>query len=209
MRSSGAVAPFDKNVFINCPFDKEYIELIRPLIFTILYLDYQPRIALESFDSGEARFTKICELIENSRLSIHDLSRIQASRKLEYYRLNMPFELGVDIGCRLFKSGKARQKKCLILEKEPYRYQKALSDLSGFDIKHHSNDPRNMVFQVRNWFVEVDHISVPSATQIWRDFIVFMTNFYDKRKSEGFRSKDLEMMPVPELMRFMRDWLNN
>jgi len=28
---------FDKNVFINCPFDQEYLSLLRPLLFTILY----------------------------------------------------------------------------------------------------------------------------------------------------------------------------
>ncbi len=203
------MASFDKNVFINCPFDKDYTELFRPLIFTILYLDYRPRIASESFDSGEARFTKICELIENSRLSIHDLSRIRASEELEYYRLNMPFELGVDIGCRLFGSGKAGKKKCLILAENPYEYQRALSDLSGFDIKDHSNNAESVVRQLRNWFVEVDRLSPSSASQIWGDFNDFLSDFYDKRKSEGFHSKDLDMMPVPEMMRFMQDWLNN
>lgn len=71
---------FSKNVFINCPFDSEYISLLRPLLFTILYLGYNPRIASESSDSGKIRFQKICELIEQSRISIHDLSRIRSSK---------------------------------------------------------------------------------------------------------------------------------
>ena len=85
---------FAKNVFINCPFDSGYIPLLRPLLFTVLFLGYNPRIASERFDSGEARITKICNLITCSRYSIHDISRIQSSKKGEYYRLNMPFELG-------------------------------------------------------------------------------------------------------------------
>ena len=96
---------FTKNVFINCPFDNEYIALLRPLLFTIVYLGYSPRIASEQFDSGEARIKKICDLIEKSQLSIHDLSRIKSSKEEQFYRLNMPFELGIDIGCRLFKGG--------------------------------------------------------------------------------------------------------
>ena len=37
---------FDQNVFVNCPFDEEYLPLLRPLLFTIVYLGFRPRIAL-------------------------------------------------------------------------------------------------------------------------------------------------------------------
>jgi len=83
---------FLKNVFINCPFDSQYTKLLRPILFTVIYLGYNPRIASERSDSGEARFTKIRELISESKFSIHDISRLKAVKKLEYYRLNMPFE---------------------------------------------------------------------------------------------------------------------
>ena len=91
MNSSGL--DFSRNVFINCPFDPEYIPLLRPLLFTVLFLNYNPRIASERFDSGEARINKICELIKCSRYSIHDISRIRSKKRGEYYRLNMPLEL--------------------------------------------------------------------------------------------------------------------
>jgi hypothetical protein len=29
---------YEKNVFHNCPFDEEYVELLRPILFTLLYL---------------------------------------------------------------------------------------------------------------------------------------------------------------------------
>lgn len=199
---------FNQNVFINCPFDKEYTDLLRPLLFVVLYLGYQPRIASERFDSGEARISKICELIEQSRYSIHDLSRIRATTRNEFFRLNMPFELGVDFGCRLFKNGNAKTKRCLILEKERYRYKKALSDLSNSDIKNHSNNPEKLTRQVRNWFVEVSSPRAPSGTRIWGDFNEFMADFYEKRKVEGYKSKDLQMMPIPELVDFMKSWLS-
>ena len=57
----------------------------------------------------------------------------------EYFRLNMPFELGIDVGCRLFRNG-CGGKQCLILEAERYRYQAAISDLSNSDIAIHRND---------------------------------------------------------------------
>jgi len=199
---------FNQNVFINCPFDKKYVDLLRPLLFVVLYLGYQPRIASERFDSGEVRISKICELIEQSRYSIHDLSRIRATSINEFFRLNMAFELGVDIGCRLFKNGNAKAKRCLVLEKEKYRYQKALSDLSNSDIKNHSNSPEKLTRQVRNWFVEVSSPRAPSGTRIWEDFNEFMADFYEKRKAEGYKSKDLQMMPIPELADFMKSWLS-
>lgn len=104
-------ANFAKNVFVNCPFDPAYVTLLRPLLFTILYLGYVPRIASERLDSGEPRIDKIVELIRESKFSIHDLSRMQSSQEKEVYRLNMAFELGVDFGCRSFAEGDAKLKK--------------------------------------------------------------------------------------------------
>ncbi len=199
---------FHKNVFINCPFDSEYDSLLRPLLFIVLYLGFIPRIASERFDSLEQRINKIRDLIENSKLSIHDLSRIQASRRNEYYRMNMPFELGVDYGCRLFKEGDTRQKICLVLEKKRFRYKKAFSDLSGVDIKKHDGQPEELVRQTRTWFVENQLVhKAPSATGIWEDFKVFMADFYERREKEGFKAKDLEMMPVAEFIQFTEEWL--
>ncbi|MGO9620326.1 MAG: hypothetical protein ACLPT6_02850 [Desulfobaccales bacterium] len=198
---------FSKNIFINCPFDSKYTKLLRPILFTIIYLGYNPRIASERSDSGEARFTKICELIGNSKFSIHDISRLKASKKLEYYRLNMPYELGVDIGCRLFGSDKFKEKRCIIFEKDKYSYQKALSDLSGFDIKAHNNKPRKIIEELRYWFVENDAIMPDSATIIWDNFNLFMTDFELTTTAKGYEQKDIQKMPIHEFIYFIKKWL--
>lgn len=96
--------PFETSVFLNCPFDDEYLPLLRPILFAIIDLGFTPWIALESLDSGKPRIEKIISLIEASKYAVHDLSRSQARAPGEYYRLNMPFELGLDVGCRLFRS---------------------------------------------------------------------------------------------------------
>lgn len=77
---------FDRNVFINFPFDEEYLPLLRALLFTILYLGLNPRIALESLDSGRPRIEKVVRLIKESRYAIHDLSRLRAREAGEYSR---------------------------------------------------------------------------------------------------------------------------
>lgn len=95
---AGPVQEFESNVFINCPFDREYYSLLRPLLFTIVFLGFNPRLATERSDSGENRLEKIRELIRDSKYSIHDLSRLRSKKAKEFYRLNMPFELGMDYG---------------------------------------------------------------------------------------------------------------
>jgi hypothetical protein len=200
---------FSKNVFINCPFDLKYTKLLRPILFTIVYLGYNPRIALERSDSGEQRFSKICELIQNSKFSIHDISRLKASKKLEYYRLNMPYELGVDIGCRLFGSDKFKEKRCIIFEKDKYSYQKALSDLSGFDIKAHNNKPKKIIEELRQWFVVNDRIMADSVTIMWDKYNLFMTDFELKATAKGYEHKDIQKMGVNEFMHFIKEWLSN
>lgn len=200
---------FSRNVFINCPFDPAYAILLRPLLFTVSYLGYVPRIASERLDSGEPRIDKIVELIRESKFSIHDLSRMQSSQEREFYRLNMAFELGIDFGCRSFAEGDAKSKKILVLEKERYRYQRALSDLSGSDIKDHNNEPEVVVREVRNWFRETAAGRPPSGTVIWDHFNVFMTDFYQAREEQGYKDKDLELMPTLEYVDFIEEWLQN
>lgn len=199
---------FFKNVFINCPFDSQYTKLLRPILFTIIYLGYNPRIASERSDSSEARFIKICELISESKFSIHDISRLKASKKSGYSRLNMPFELGVDIGCKLFGNDKVKTKRCVIFEKERYSYQKALSDLSGFDVKAHNNRPKKIIEELSNWFFEIDGIMADSPTIIWDNFHLFMTDFELTATTKGYEKKDIQKMPVPKIMYFIKEWLS-
>lgn len=199
---------FTKNVFINCPFDDEYSKLLRPLIFCLIYLGYNPRISLERFDSGETRINKIIQLIEESKFGIHDLSRLKAKKKGEYYRLNMPFELGLDIGCRIYNESHFLEKCHLIIESKPYRYQKAISDLSNSDIKFHKNDPIKLVRQIRNWFSENGITNVPSATVIWYKFNDFMKDFDDQRITNGFSDEDIYEMPIKEYIVEMQKWVS-
>lgn len=63
---------FHTNVFINCPFDDEYIPLLRPLLFSVVRAGLTVRIASETFDSGFARIYRICELIRESKYSVHE-----------------------------------------------------------------------------------------------------------------------------------------
>jgi hypothetical protein len=198
---------FSRNVFINCPFDEDFYPLLRPLPFTVVYAGLKPRIALESLDSGKARLEKIVGLIAQSQFAIHDLSRIEATHVGELYRLNMPFELGIDVGCRIFGKPAQTRKKCLILETQTHRYKAALSDLSGSDIASHGNDPYRVVAEVRNWLENVRGGQLPGPTQVWTAFNDFMAWNYDNLARRGFSRRDIEALPVPELIDCMQAWV--
>jgi hypothetical protein len=200
--------PFDKNVFVNCPFDSDYLSLLRPLLFTVIDLGFAPRIALESPDSGRPRFDRIIALVQQSKFAIHDLSRLQASKEGELFRLNMPFELGIDIGCRLFKKGQWAGKRCLILEAEKYRYQAAISDLSNSDIEAHENKPDLISAKVRNWLNGQAQLRAPGPGKLWTRFNDFMADTtYDLTTSRGFSPADAANLPIDELLAEMKVWV--
>jgi hypothetical protein len=195
----------NNQVFINCPFDKEYKGLLRPLLFTICFLGFTPRIASDFLNSADNRIDKICNLIRNSTYSIHDLSRCKASSKDEFYRMNMPFEFGIDFGNSYFTQS---HKKMLVLEGKHYDYQRALSDLSGVDVKCHNNEPEDVVRCIRDWTIEANILNVlESATIMWYKFTDFTSDFYDERKRNGFTKKDLNDMPLPEYINAIKEWL--
>lgn len=199
--------PYDQNVFVNCPFDEDYVAILRPLLFTVLYLGLTPRIALERADSGELRLAKIVDLIQSSKYSIHDLSRSEAAKAGEPYRLNMPFELGVDYGCRLFSKPQQRKKLTLILEAKPHASKIALSDLAGVDVQCHHGEPYRVFQVVRNWLKSVCLPVAAGPAHIKDAFTEFMTADYEALTTEGFCQADIEALPVDELMERMRRWL--
>lgn len=102
---------FEKNVFINCPFDPDYRKMLYALVFTVIKCGLVPRIALERDDSGEERINKIKKLIRCSKYSIHDISRMEPLKEGDLPRFNLPFELGLDLGCRTYGKGRLVTKK--------------------------------------------------------------------------------------------------
>ena len=49
---------FNTNIFINCPFDKEYKPLLKALVFITLYLGFEPQISTNA-SSGHLRIAEI------------------------------------------------------------------------------------------------------------------------------------------------------
>jgi hypothetical protein len=141
----------DRDVFINCPLDRKYRPLLRALLFAVYDCGFRARSALEVEDSGEVRVQKILRIIGESPLGIHDISRIEPDPQSNLPRFNMPLELGLFLGAKAFGSPDHQAKRCIVLDKEPFRYQKFCSDIAGQDIHAHGGRPHTAIEIIRNW----------------------------------------------------------
>ncbi len=141
----------DRDVFINCPLDRKYRPLFRALLFAIHDCGFRARSALEVEDSGEVRVEKIFRIIGESSLGIHDVSRVELDPHTNLPRFNMPLELGLFLGAKAFGAADHQAKRCIVLDKEPFRYQKFCSDIAGQDIRAHGGKPHVAIEIVRNW----------------------------------------------------------
>ncbi len=197
---------FEKSVFINCPFDEDYEPILEAIAFCVIYFGFYPRIANERTDSTENRLDKIQELIESSKYSIHDLSRSQASQKGEYYRLNMPFELGIDYACKKFCKDGRQDKKILVLEEESYRYRISLSDLSGCDISTHDGDYQKAVTEVRHWLVNEAGAHPVSPTKVLYKYDDFQEWNFERLEDEEYSEADILGLPTKERLSAMQLW---
>jgi hypothetical protein len=198
---------FDKCVFLNCPFDDDYEPMLQAMLFAMVYLGFVPRLATERADAAENRLAKILGLIEGSKYSVHDLSRSQAKVVGEHYRLNMPFELGIDYGCRQYFGRGRQEKKILILEEKRYRHQIAISDLAGCDIAIHDGNYQKAVRKVRNWLANEAGIDAPGARKILDAYVDFQGWHYAQQRAAGFSDEDIQDYPTKELLTSMGRWV--
>lgn len=158
----------NRDVFINCPFDRKYLPMLRAMVFVLKACGYTLRCAMESDNAAEVRVEKILRIIGECGLGIHDISRTQVNGTPRLPRFNMPFELGLFLGATRHGSGKGT----LILDSERYRYQRFLSDIAGQDLRAHQNKPDVLIGEVRNWLNT--RIQVPGKAALTKEYKRFL-----------------------------------
>lgn len=195
------------NVFINCAFDEEFAPGFQALVFAVIGCGFNVRCAREMSDASETRIDKLYRIIEQSPFSIHDLSRTELDKAHKLPRFNMPLELGIFLGAKRFGDESNRQKKCLVLDIDPYRFQKFVSDLAGMDITDHGGDPRRMVGRVRDWLVTVSRRrSIPSTMAILDSYDRFQAALPGIAKDSGL---DLPSLAYADFERLVFFWVKN
>lgn len=140
---------YDRRVFINCPFDNDYLPLLQAIAFAVIDCGFSPRLAIQEVN-GRLRLEKMIDLMRASRLSIHDISRLPAAPG-ELPRFNMSFECGVFVGLKESGAKRHREKQFLVLDAVAHQLQRTMSDVAGLDPKIHGKDPRKAMDAVRHF----------------------------------------------------------
>ncbi|RFM25633.1 hypothetical protein [Deminuibacter soli] len=166
-------AGYNDYVFINCPFDDDYMPILHAIAYTIYRCGFVPQCALNEDDATDYRLDKIIRCIQRCRYGIHDISRTETNTN-GLPRFNMPYELGLFWGAKRFGTGIQKKKNALILERTKYLYQQYLSDLNGVDVKEHNNHPDIVIRKVRDWLaVASNRRNVPGNAVIQREYQEF------------------------------------
>jgi hypothetical protein len=199
--------PFERSVFINCPFDDEFAPILQAVAFCVCDLGFVPRLAPEVADNATSRLDRITEIIRRSKYGVHDLSRCRSEEAEEYSRMNMPFELGLDHGCRLYGEGQLNQKAILILEHTRYDYQKALSDISGWDIHAHVGDHIEAVRAVSLWLHRQAGATKTGASKILGNYATFQEWYWERELNAGSSEDDIRAYPTVQMVEAMAEWV--
>ena len=166
---------YEKSVFINCPFDSEYRDLLLAIVFSVFAHGFVPRTARETEGTPEPRFSRILATIAASKYSIHDLSRSKGEGAENLARLNMPLELGMAAAFHFERDNSIRPHQWLALVPEGFAYQSFVSDLAGFDPARHDGSVASIIREVSAWLRTQDDVldPVPSAMNILQSFPTF------------------------------------
>lgn len=86
----------------------------------------------------------------------------------------MPLELGLFLGAKRFGGPAQKVKRCLVLDRDRYRFREFMSDLSGQDIHSHENDIPTLIREVTSWLRDQSRdLKVPGGRKMTTEFITF------------------------------------
>lgn len=121
--------------------------------------------------------------------------------------MNMPFELGIDHACSRFGGFPCDQKAILILEDQRYDYQKALSDIAGWDIEAHNGDHQKAVKKVRTWLVAQAGAPKVGPAKILGEYAGFQEWYWERELAAGSSEDDIREYPTVEVIEAMHEWV--
>lgn len=195
-----------ERVFVNCPFDDDYIRIFHAIVFAIHDLGFQARHAL--IDDAEAvRLKRIHTELANSQYSIHDLSQVELSGRLKVPRFNMPFEAGIAYAMH---AAADPVHHVLLLEKVPYQHSASMSDAAGMDAKIHDGDPQKAIRAVRTFLrTKSGRRDLPGETRLAKRYALFEAKLPAAARDGGLSMRELRSWEyVNDMQAIMAAWIS-
>ena len=198
---------YASSVFVNCPFDDAYEPIRNAIVFAIFDCGFLPRCALEENDGGDVRMEKIQRIIEECKFGVHDISRTGLEDHNDLPRFNMPLELGMFLGARKYGSAEQKLKRCLVLDREPFRYREFISDIAGQDIRCHRDEPANAIREIRDWLNQsTDRRTIPGGTLITSRYRQFTDDLPEICLNVNLEDDEVT---YNDYCNFVSDWLKS
>ncbi|GGL63528.1 hypothetical protein [Wenxinia marina] len=122
--------------------------------------------------------------------------------------MNMPFELGLDMGRRRAPDPETNDKRFIIFEREQYELKRTLSDLAGQDVEFHRNDYQLVFKKLRDFLrVEAGCTELPGTTALISEYDTFQAWMIETKIAEGHTEKEALDLPTRERLDAMQDWM--
>lgn len=121
--------------------------------------------------------------------------------------MNMPFELGMDYGARLYGNGPMKTKAILVLEQTTYDTKRCLSDIVGWDVLAHEGRYDVAVSQVRNWMMHAAGAPPKGPARIIANYASFQHWYFERELARGPSEADITSYPTIEFINAMGEWV--
>jgi len=183
MAAAAPVEPQARAVFLNLPYDRQFVPLYLAYITGVCSFRLIPRVALE-LPGGARRLDRIVELILGCRYSFHDLSRVELDvRRPRTPRMNMPFELGLTV---MASYRNPKQHTWCVFEQDYRRVLKSLGDLAGSDVYGHGGKPKGVLREIANALVVEDRqLEMRQLLAVYRDVKTVLPDILKKRGAKS------------------------
>lgn len=148
------VAAFRKyQVFMNYPYDEEFLPYSEALAFAIVATGLLPLCALDLTVPDRPRLQAIVEAIDSCDFSVHDLSRASGFGEENLARMNMPLEMGM----ALFHALRTQHvdHRCAFFVSDSHTYKRFASDLAGLDPVVYGDSVELLVAKTSDWLRSV------------------------------------------------------
>jgi hypothetical protein len=119
--------------------------------------------------------SRICNIIAECRYGIHDISRTELDSMSHLPRFNMPLELGLFLGAKRFGRKPHEEKRCIVFDRDRYRFQAYISDIAGQDIHAHNSDVATLIVTLASWLRDQSRFAnIPGGRVIASEFAAFL-----------------------------------
>jgi len=121
----------------------------------------------------------------------------------------VPFELGLDLGCKRYGKSLHKHKTALILDIDSHRYRTFISDIAGLDVEGHNGNVSTVITVVRNWLRHASktrQVNPPSGATIYARYRAFqfaLPGMCDELKW------DVDNLPFADFSWAAYDWIKN